>query len=237
MGCARYKVAALALALVLALVLLCALLGSQLLSAMHFRLQPECGERCGVRLLRAPAVPADVVLAVRAATQGSRRMSGTGSVQGRRTVEPQELPGYVLERLLPELCAALERELGVRAQPWRDEVFARLYEPGDFITWHYDNNFSTARRFTVVLPLMVNDANTCDVEVMDAASGEVRRMAAAVGDMLVYEGDKVYHRVTRQAQGGERLVLVAPLYEDAAFSLLGRAQHAFRTLLYRAIRI
>ena len=34
-------------------------------------------------------------------------------------------------------------------------IFARLYEEGDFLDWHYDNNFTIGNRYTLVIPILI----------------------------------------------------------------------------------
>ena len=72
---------------------------------------------------------------------------------------------------------------------------------------------------------------------MAPKDGRVIDVRAAPGEMMVYDGDRVYHRVTSQGEEGERLVLVLPLYQDPRFGVLGSMRYAWRSLVFRALKL
>jgi len=139
--------------------------------------------------------------------------------------------------IVPMMQEAVRQHMHVDVSLRRGDIFARLYREGDFLSWHYDNNYSRGRRITAILPLLMNEKNTSLVQHMLPEEGSVVDVDCAPGEIMLYEGDKVYHRITRQGPGGERLVLVAPFYEDPDLGLLGAVRQQLRTWTYDLLRL
>ena len=114
-----------------------------------------------------------------------------------------------------------------------DKVFARLYiNKGDMIDWHYDNNFSNARKFTAIIPIIVDKCNTSHLKYKDSDTGKIRTVKDKMDRIYIYEGDKIHHKVTDQTQGCARLVIIVPLYENPDFSFFGKLNNLAKKILY-----
>ena len=85
-------------------------------------------------------------------------------------------------------------------------------EPGDRIGWHYDTSFYHGRRFTMLFCLAGNE------------SEKVRRtFCLQAGTMVVFDGDRLWHRATPKADGDrERVLLTMEFVTDPTMSPLRR---------------
>jgi len=83
-------------------------------------------------------------------------------------------------------------------------------EPGDHIGWHYDTSYYKGQRYTILLGLV--DESSCRLEYelyrADSARESVADAAAlSPGMLVVFNGDKLWHRVTPAGPGERRVAL------------------------------
>ena len=83
-------------------------------------------------------------------------------------------------------------------------------EAGDHIGYHYDTSYYKGARYTVLLGLI--DESSCQLEYelfrADERRATVRgAIGIAPGTLVIFNGDKVWHRVTPAAHGERRVVL------------------------------
>ncbi len=98
--------------------------------------------------------------------------------------------------------------------PDRDPHGCALYyytEAGDHIGFHYDNSYYKGARYTVLLGL-VDQAPSCQLVCQlykDNPSRPMKevRLSTAPGDLVVFNGDKLWHAVTPSGEGEYRVVL------------------------------
>jgi len=142
-----------------------------------------------------------------------------------------------LDRLLPDVMAYLRTpEFLARAHaligfvPVSTLIFGRLYEQGDHIDWHYDQNMTTGRKYTGILNVHIPKCNTSHFEFREPCSGDVRRPVQTEGTLFVYPGNEVFHHVTTQIGDDEsctRFVIIFGFSETRQRSL---RQHVIHTL-------
>lgn len=114
------------------------------------------------------------------------------------------------------------KQLNIKEKVIVGEPFFRLYSSKkDHITWHYDGNYTTNKKYTMVCLLDKNECNTSEFQYMDRKSKKVHTVHLKIDDVVYYEGDHTFHRITDQQEGCYRLVLVCPLYTSKTTSLLG----------------
>lgn len=98
--------------------------------------------------------------------------------------------------------------------PDNDPHSCALYyytEAGDHIGFHYDTSYYKGARYTILLGLV--DRSTCCKLVCelfkDNPAKEMRRIELITepGDLVVFNGDKLWHAVTPLGEGEERIVL------------------------------
>ena len=91
-------------------------------------------------------------------------------------------------------------------------------EPGDHIGWHYDTSYYRGARYTVLFGLV--DQSTCRLECElyrgdGKRAPELRSLALRPGTLVIFNGDKLYHRVTPSGEGERRIVLTLEYLTDA----------------------
>jgi hypothetical protein len=98
--------------------------------------------------------------------------------------------------------------------PESDPHACALYyytEPGDHIGFHYDTSYYKGARYTILMGL-VDRAPSCRLVCQlykDDPSRQMKelRLATAPGDLVIFNGDKLWHAVTPLGAGEERVAL------------------------------
>jgi hypothetical protein len=168
-------------------------------SQATFHTTPECVTLRETRFDDLPPVDVSAVL-----HEAGRQKQHGVNVTGTRLTESD------LETTLPDLMAY------IRAPAFRDRVheligfvpvstliFARAYETGDKINWHYDQNLTKGRKYTAILHVSVPECNTSHFQYRQPCTGAVATPTQTTGTLFVYPGNEVFHRVTEQ-EGGEK---------------------------------
>ncbi|HZS10618.1 MAG TPA: 2OG-Fe(II) oxygenase [Nitrospirales bacterium] len=110
----------------------------------------------------------------------------------------------------------LDRLTGARLLPCPDNdphACALYYytEPGDHIGFHYDTSYYKGARYTILMGL-VDHAPSCKLVCQLYKDDPTRPMkelslSTGPGDMVIFNGDKLWHSVTPLGEGEERAVL------------------------------
>jgi hypothetical protein len=117
-------------------------------------------------------------------------------------------------------------------------IFARIYDDeGDFLNWHYDNNFTKGNRYTLVIPLVVDDCNTAEFEYKDRKNGKEVIARIPLGKGVLYNGSELYHRITKQTNGCRRIVIIIPFYADYRKSIIGKLREKLRNITYQQLTL
>lgn len=98
--------------------------------------------------------------------------------------------------------------------PENDPHSCALYyytEAGDHIGFHYDTSYYKGARYTILMGL-VDQSTQCKLvcELFKDVPGRTPRKLELVtrpGDMVIFNGDKLWHAVTPLGQGEERIAL------------------------------
>lgn len=98
--------------------------------------------------------------------------------------------------------------------PENDPHSCALYyytEPGDHIGFHYDTSYYKGARYTILMGL-VDKSTQCKLvcELFKDVPNKTPRKLELVtqpGDMVIFNGDKLWHAVTPLGQGEERIAL------------------------------
>ena len=118
------------------------------------------------------------------------------------------------------------------------KVFARVYEDADDkLTWHYDNNFTKGKRFTLVIPIYYSTCNTSEFCIKDRKNGQIKTIPVSIGEGVLYNGSDVYHSITKQTKGCKRIVLIIPLYENENKSFFGKTREVIFDITHRILMI
>ena len=140
-----------------------------------------------------------------------------------------------LNRLLPDVMTYLRAQdflsrvhALIGFVPVTTLVFGRLYEKGDHIDWHYDQNLTSGRKYTGILNVHIPECNTSHFEFREPCSGDVRRPVQTEGTLFVYSGNEIFHHVTKQmGDDCTRFVIIFGFSETRQRSL---RQHVIHTL-------
>lgn len=146
---------------------------------------------------------------------------------------------FDLDRLAPEFPALyrsrpltdfFEALTGVDLLPCPADdphTYALYYytRPGDHIGWHYDTSYYRGARYTVLFGLV--DRSSCRLEFelhrgrKDPPS-EHHSIALLPGTFVIFNGDRLWHRVTPAGENEERIVLTLEYLTSAKMSGFGR---------------
>jgi hypothetical protein len=142
---------------------------------------------------------------------------------------------YQLSELVPEIVqyyenynfnSILEPIIGKKLYMLENDkykLFSKLYvKDNDFIDWHYDNNFSSGLRYTLIIPLILDKCNTSNLMVTNQKTCNKSNISLSLGDAVLFDGSNVYHSITKQTNDCKRLSIIIPLYEIPYINLYGR---------------
>ena len=149
-----------------------------------------------------------------------------------------DVNGVLTDDLLNRCCQILRTKVHYGSVTNRYRVFARIYEDNnDNLAWHYDNNFTNGKRYTLVIPIYYSDCNTSQFMIRDRKDATERIIDVPIGKGVLYDGSDVYHRITNQTRGCTRIVLIVPLYENESKSFLGTVRESVRDLTYKVMTL
>ncbi|HEY1609422.1 MAG TPA: 2OG-Fe(II) oxygenase [Paraburkholderia sp.] len=115
----------------------------------------------------------------------------------------------------PALLGWLEKMTGDRLQlsPADDPHAYALYyytRAGDHIGWHYDTSYYDGRRYTVLLGVIEDSSCKLEYELHtrdDSRADEPGAVRYPPGALVLFDGDRLRHRVTPAAEGDMRVSL------------------------------
>ena len=107
----------------------------------------------------------------------------------------------------------------------------QLYKENDFMSYHFDTNFSLGKRYSVIIPLYLNEFNTSYLTIKDKSKNE-KQIIIPIGKGIIYNGDNVLHKVSKQGTGGERISLIINLTTNSSYSLLGKYLQKIRNYMF-----
>ena len=113
---------------------------------------------------------------------------------------------------------------GIELCPDTDPHACALYyytEPGDHIGFHYDTSYYKGTRYTVLLGLIERSSSrlVCQLH-KDDPTRPARELALATepGTLVLFNGDKLWHKVTPLGEGEERVSLTLEYVTDPAMT-------------------
>ena len=116
----------------------------------------------------------------------------------------------------PAFMDFLRRLTGVDLMlcPDNDPHSCALYyytEPGDHIGFHYDTSYYKGARYTILMGLVDRSTRcklVCELFKDDPAKTSRKlELVTQPGDLVIFNGDKLWHAVTPLGEGEERIVL------------------------------
>ena len=110
-------------------------------------------------------------------------------------------------------------------------IAMQLYEENDFMSYHFDTNCTLGTRYTVLIPLYINKKNKSFLTIKDKDNKE-KKIVIKVGQGIVYNGDKIIHKVSKQSKNGKRITLIINLTTNNNFSLIGKFLQKIRNYMF-----
>ena len=104
--------------------------------------------------------------------------------------------------------------------PETDPHACALYyytEPGDHIGFHFDTSYYKGTRFTVLVGLVERSSSRLVCQVYKDDPARMREVAIATepGTLVLFNGDKLWHKITPLGEGEERVSLTLEYVTDA----------------------
>ena len=125
---------------------------------------------------------------------------------------PRFLELYRADALITFLIRLVKNNLSLC--PENDPHSCALYyytQPGDHIGFHYDTSYYKGSRYTVLMGLVDHSAQckfVCELFKDDPAkSTKHLELITHPGDLVIFNGDNLWHAVTPLGEGEERIVL------------------------------
>jgi hypothetical protein len=141
----------------------------------------------------------------------------------------------------------LEQLIGepLQLSPPEDPHAYALYfytRPGDHIGWHYDTSYYAGRRYTLLLGLIDNSSCRLDYELHTREKG-VSVVPGSIkippGGLVVFDGDKLRHRISPSLQGETRVSLTFEYVTDPRmhpwWRLISNMKDAFAYFGFRQV--
>lgn len=104
--------------------------------------------------------------------------------------------------------------------PVQDPHAYALYyytEPGDHIGYHYDTSYYRGKRYTVLIGVVDDSSSRLEYQLYrEDPQRPTERGAIALnpGGLVVFNGDKLYHRITALGENETRIVLTLEYVTD-----------------------
>jgi hypothetical protein len=167
----------------------------------------------------------------------------------RRCVVRKTLPGYKksgsvgadhVRAIAPEIVrlyesatfvGALSRIAGVTLLPCpeRDKHATALYyytEAGDGIGWHFDSSHYKGDRYTVLVGVVNRTAKSrllCTLNKKDPNKAQTElSVSTDAGTLVFFNGDRLWHSVSKLGEGEERIVLTLEYVTDVRMNPVRR---------------
>lgn len=128
----------------------------------------------------------------------------------------EKAPGFIELYRSEAYRTFLNRLVGADLQlcPDSDPHSCALYyytEPGDHIGFHYDTSYYKGARYTILMGLVDRSTQcklVCELFKDDPAKQPRHlELVTEPGDMVIFNGDKLWHAVTPLGEGEERIAL------------------------------
>jgi hypothetical protein len=197
-----------------------------------------------------PAITAALIEAVSAVEPSVNRNYLPGHKQGgsvsRHTIDSQAPVIAALYRST-ELLRWLEQLIGEKLQlsPAEDPHAYALYfytKAGDHIGWHYDTSYYAGRRYTLLFGVIDRSSCKLDYELHTREPGAIvvaGSVQIPAGGLVVFDGDKLRHRITPLRDGEMRVSLTFEYVTDPRmhpwWRLISNMKDAFAYFGFRQV--
>ena len=137
----------------------------------------------------------------------------------------EQAPAILTLYRSPAFIEFVRRVTGAAVQhcPETDPHSCALYyytEPGDHIGFHFDTSYYKGTRYTVLLGLIERSSSrlVCQVHKDDPARMREVALATEPGTLVLFNGDKLWHKITPLGEREERVSLTLEYVTDPAMT-------------------
>jgi hypothetical protein len=113
-------------------------------------------------------------------------------------------------------------------------------EEGDHIHWHFDHNFYRGRQFTALVSLVNRGGNgglSASRLMRKDAEGKEIAFETAENTLMLFEGQRVVHRVSPAAAGDQRIVLSMTFNSDPRISFTREFKRRIKDTAFFGMRV
>ena len=170
----------------------------------------------------------------------THKQGGTVAYEDLHDLAP-EIVAFYRSDYVRWLCSAVTGEALVPT-PINDQSACSLLfydRPRDHIGWHYDYNFYNGRHFTVLLPLVnrhLSEDRLSSARLMIRQDDSDVMVPTPPNTLIVFEGAKVFHKVTRLEEDELRIILSMTFCTRPQSSLLKGALRRCKDVAYFGVR-
>jgi len=151
---------------------------------------------------------------------------------------PELIDYYLNDTFKNYIISIINKNIEFAPESDHYRFFARLYEnDDDFLNWHYDNNFTKGKRYTIVIPLLIDECNTSEFQIKDRQNSTIITFKIPIGKGVLYNGSNVYHKITQQKKNCKRLVIIIPIYENYSLTFSGYIRTKIRNITDKVITL
>lgn len=170
----------------------------------------------------------------------THKQGGTVAYEDLHELAPEIIAFYQSD-YVRWLCSAITGEALVTV-PINDQSACSLLfydRPRDHIGWHYDHNFYNGRHFTVLLPLVnhhLEEGRLSSAQLVIRQDGQDTVIPTPPNTLIVFEGAKVFHKVTRLEENERRVILSMTFCTQPHASLLKGTMRRCKDVAYFGVR-
>lgn len=170
----------------------------------------------------------------------AHKQGGTVAYEDLHHLAP-EIVAFYQSDYLRRFCSTLIGE-SVWPTPINDQSSCSLLfynRPRDHIGWHYDYNFYQGRHFTLLLPLVnrhLQQDRLSSAQLVIRQDGQEVIIPTPPNTLIVFEGARVFHKVTRLEENELRVILSMTFCTRPQASLLKGTIRRFKDIAYFGVR-
>ncbi len=170
----------------------------------------------------------------------THKQGGTVAYEDLHDLAP-EIVAFYQSDYLRRLCSAVIGE-PVAPTPINDQSSCSLLfydRPRDHINWHYDYNFYHGRHFTVLVPLVnrhLREDRLSSAQLVIRQDGREVAIPTQPNTLIVFEGARVFHKVTRLEENELRVMLSMTFCTRPETSLIKSTLRRFKDIAYFGVR-
>ncbi len=168
------------------------------------------------------------------------KQGGTVAYEDLHRITP-EIVAFHQSDYLRQLCSTIIG-VAVLPTPINDQSSCSLLfydRPRDHIGWHYDYNFYNGRHFTVLLSLVnrhLHEDRPSSAQLAIRQGDREVVVPTPPNTLILFEGARVYHRVTRLHENELRVILSMTFCTRPQASLIKGAARRFKDIAYFGVR-